>query len=856
MLSREEILHELFLDCLCNAFSPSELIDCLKSVCEKKENNSNVTVVVPCSTEIRDALLAQEYLINDQQSAAAVSWFLNLAAKNKTNRELLAIPEIRDLIVNMAPLYERNDDGDNFVEAIYEITSCESGRKIFATPSVAKMFAQFIINHKVGNNSFICHIALHNILEGNNDAIDMFGTEELLSAFYEHWIKPGDSSSDCCDCIQMFMSRSVLARRLFSNPTHVKGSFERMAEAISTGSFDDATNAAKTLAPILKFRIMEDFDSFVAECIPLALRSQFAAAAFVILVTVMREGDVAVQTKMISRVFQNEFVKLAPLLDSLLSDSPTDRGSSSSDYLYENEREQIRKHSVRETIGKYQRIVAHLDRKLANRRDDKHRRQVGVGVEDLMAQDFGTNDSRLLPMNDENQANHNPDGTCGCCYCGCCCNCWLESVNTLKQFRFEMILFAVTAVVLIVPAYFFYRIINQGFSFHKECVECFAVEHGIGFNQSNHECIFNDNRTNNITLTFNLDEIVVSSLFCGAPQCQAKQLLHGVRPTPYIIMFLSTLFGIFVAILVNFCKNTIWMPLKKRMYQSCGWHLDAKQFELKIKIEVKGDEATDFDVSQDELAIEVFETFELIGMTDPSFFLFLFIAVHAHFIFLVYEVVAGETFPNMSGWKRYETIYALWLQSGTIEVLCFLYMQFPVAVFLIEMAIQDFWEHREVARDLSRFLLERMLFPLSFVANERLEDAHYCSRAVTCIPVVLLPVVFTHVIAAVVIFFPIVILLVIVAFAALRLTATFTQGNYTLTWKVKFGFLAYRVIFCFCVVVFIQTLTNYSIMFYGGMSWPDVIKNEFMNRNSECFANSFLNGIQTANVGLAGLILS
>jgi hypothetical protein len=213
--------------------------------------------------------------------------------------------------------------------------------------------------------------------------------------------------------------------------------------------------------------------------------------------------------------------------------------------------------------------------------------------------DYGSeleSNSPILIQDEKNEIN--TDGSCACCYCSCCCcSCWFKLIDKIKQFRFEMLIVVLLLCILAVPSYFVIKMVNSDFDYHKECVECFQLhKNNFGFNQTNQECIFigNFSRDNN-NQSINQDEIVLSAAFCGAPECQKKQLLPGVRTVPYWLLFVSTIFAIVISILVNFLKDVLILPMKKGMYDCCGWELK-KPTDLISKL--CDDECTDFEFTK------------------------------------------------------------------------------------------------------------------------------------------------------------------------------------------------------------------------------------------------------------------
>ncbi len=149
------------------------------------------------------------------------------------------------------------------------------------------------------------------------------------------------------------------------------------------------------------------------------------------------------------------------------------------------------------------------------------------------------------------------------------------------------------------------------------------------------------------------------------------------------------------------------------------------------------------------------------------------------------------------------------------------------------------------------FFAERLIAaPLS-----ALVDDEKLARWFHLIPFFLLPILITHVVSSQVIFIPLFLVILLIygpMFWWLRGEIHILFSKFKL-----FSLLFFcRVIPSFLFLILFQTFTNFSIMFYSGESWAEVIKYEFLNRDTRCYANAFLNSLQVYNLGLAGLIFA
>jgi hypothetical protein len=190
---------------------------------------------------------------------------------------------------------------------------------------------------------------------------------------------------------------------------------------------------------------------------------------------------------------------------------------------------------------------------------------------------------------------------------------------------------------------------------------------------------------------------------------------------------------------------------------------------------------------------------------DPYLFLLLYFASVLHFFYIVYEVCSSPLYSDFSGWKRYEVLFALWLNSGSVEIHCFSWVQ----LFLGDFAVK-FGKLEQIEGKHNVFQL--IAAPLSALVDDK-----FATKA-HLIPVFLLPILITHIVSSVIIFIPL-FLVIFVIYFGLILWWFFKSGQV----EVQFGkfklfslLLIFRVIPSFLFLILFQTFTNFSIMFYSG----------------------------------------
>lgn len=319
------------------------------------------------------------------------------------------------------------------------------------------------------------------------------------------------------------------------------------------------------------------------------------------------------------------------------------------------------------------------------------------------------------------------------------------------------------------------------------------------------------------------DTCVTDTAFCGAPECAKLQIVPGVRPTPYWVMVGSSALSIVLSVAVNAVKLYIWLPLKRCCAEE---KLDYKdRFVVVLKI---------------------------FGAMDPMWYSMLVTATVVHFGYLAYEVTVSPLYAQSSHWQRYEALYLLWFNSGTLLTLLPFFSQLTTYFFFKKTA-EDL--HYKVADN----QVEAVLFPLVGVpGDEIITCKHYLFAFVYGVAVaLLLPPFVTHIIPCLIAFLPITlaaILISVIGFCfSLALSVCLPLQRW---WVVALLAVACRATGTVATLVAFQTMANYAVLFYGGVRWDHAVSIDFTIRQTKCWANAFANNIEVYNVALVGLVLS
>lgn len=398
----------------------------------------------------------------------------------------------------------------------------------------------------------------------------------------------------------------------------------------------------------------------------------------------------------------------------------------------------------------------------------------------------------------------------------------------------------VSAIVLVAatlgPAI---ALLRKDFPTLAQCTACLSS--GRVFNESadgkNGTCLANASLAFFAPTELNCPSCVDDPQFCGAAECKYKQSFPGVRPTPYWMMFVSTLCGLLLSAAINALKMFVWVPIKK----SCCGFIDEEWESLGDNDDYRG----------------IYVVANVLGATDPYWFLLLYATSIAHFVYIAQHVTTSPLYAT--GWQRYEAVYMTWLNSGTIEVVGIYLTQCTTMVAILKWANAT----DEAARDRGAAPLPKALESTIWSIAAPLVNLSNCSQeaaaqVTVAMSLPLLPYFFTHLIPGLIVFLPMLLL--------------WCFGFGLLAWFVKRGFdsprlfqrrvrmvasvVVVRVAGTFLVVVSLQTFTNYMVLLGQGKRWDRVVVEEFSNRQTLCYANALLNQVGVYSAGLTGLLLS
>jgi len=376
------------------------------------------------------------------------------------------------------------------------------------------------------------------------------------------------------------------------------------------------------------------------------------------------------------------------------------------------------------------------------------------------------------------------------------------------------------------------------FSWQQECHKCISTDHFV-WNTTSNVCINSTSTCDYIT-----SGCLSNAEFCGAPECEAMQPIKGLSPSPYWLLAASSGLATAFSAVVNVFKRRVWLPLKLKCYE-----FDDPEAELSP------------DEKSSAMLLSVF------GAMDGYYYLVLWVLSIAHFVFLITEVTRNPSQYTSTAWGRYQTVYSLWVNSGTAPLLLIFVAQFP-AFLCAKLHFDD-----DLMSDKSEFskylkdLCDRIAFPLASIwapdgLNKKNEAKSYFGHFLLALPLV--PFFVTHILPAAVVFLPctlavvlafVITMIVILAFGKFNAFGKFRRPS-----EGRVGFMLLmtlgRTIGSMLLMYLFQAFGTYAILLYDGHSWVDCIRNEFLFRSTACYVNAILNELQAYNVGLVGLILS
>ncbi len=269
----------------------------------------------------------------------------------------------------------------------------------------------------------------------------------------------------------------------------------------------------------------------------------------------------------------------------------------------------------------------------------------------------------------------------------------------LFQYKFEISIVVVSFTVLSAAAWYLKHIVYETFDKQPECAACFKNNpSGFVFNQTDGACFFYNATA---TLSYFFDDgddenqketIVFNSDYCGAPHCQKETLMRGVTPIPYWMIGLSTTFSIVICILINMMKIFMLRPLKRVLYR---W-LDRENFpDNTDELFMILNEAIRRNPTSEKLKRlqSLYQALNIFGRIDEHYYLLLYLFNLAQFIFIIVHVctspIYADDFFAKDNWKKFEAVYALFLNSGSLNVFLFMYTQAPLSSFLSVTKVKE-----------------------------------------------------------------------------------------------------------------------------------------------------------------------
>lgn len=358
--------------------------------------------------------------------------------------------------------------------------------------------------------------------------------------------------------------------------------------------------------------------------------------------------------------------------------------------------------------------------------------------------------------------------------------------------------------------------------------------------------------TSEVDVIYNQWDIISDKAFCGVPECRALETLPLFRPLPYWVSLLGTFAGILSCATVNLFKKIVLIPLKVKL---CG-HVDVVRMMSK--------EAR-------SLAFRFF----IFGSTDAYWYAFLWLLTITNLALKIYVVCfQSERYANASVFQKYEAVYLLWLNSGTIQVLCLFYVQIlngtVGATFITNAKCPK--SERSFLGDGERSILAKMVIPLGSL--NLFGERNALMAHVWLLPLPLLPIFLTHVLPGLIIFFPVPFVMLSIWFWSGKIfDKYYSRRRFSKRMQV-FLLMLFRVLSNFVAMVLFLTLCTYSTLMYSKISsftdifsrsssmgenvplWVEIIVTEFTRRNSLCYANSVSNSIQAYNLGFASMLLN
>eukprot|EP00757_Euglenozoa_sp_SAG-D1_P021626 gene21626-1225_t len=258
---------------------------------------------------------------------------------------------------------------------------------------------------------------------------------------------------------------------------------------------------------------------------------------------------------------------------------------------------------------------------------------------------------------------------------------------------------------------------------------------------------------------------------------------------------------------------------------------------------------------QFKFAVQVF------GATNPTWFVIQVAFTYAHFFYLIVIVCQGSDYHGRSGFEKFMGIYAMWLNSGTVSVLCIWLSNMFVMRLCAERYFFVFHEERDQEQDWGKKIgvlheeVMAIMLPLAllFPPSEDEEEVPWAGLVqMFLLPLPLLPILMIFIIPGLVIF-PY--LLVVVCIACCCLQDGPIQWMTSGSKKFVVSLLLGRVIpgFIFTTILW-QTTYNYSMLLYTGHNWAKIPVFEFNSRSTDCYQSMLVDQVTHVWFSLAALL--
>ena len=195
------------------------------------------------------------------------------------------------------------------------------------------------------------------------------------------------------------------------------------------------------------------------------------------------------------------------------------------------------------------------------------------------------------------------------------------------------------------------------------------------------------------------NDLIAEQAFCGVPECRALETLPGYRPMPYFLAILGSILGIFSTATVNLFKKLVLIPLKIKF---CGFVDPIRMLSKEAR----------------SLAFRFF----VFGSTDSYWYMLLYLMTMGNLGIKIWQVFFDNVrYKDKSFFEKYEAVNLLWLNSGTVQILCIFYIQILNGISASSFITQAKCPkaERSFLGDGERSLLAKMMIPLASLFGEK-----------------------------------------------------------------------------------------------------------------------------------------